>query len=131
MGQTPTVEPIPSERVENTEATPEPRPEPRWRDLGPEEDLPTDGGGLTYEVDGRAIAVFRVDGELFAISDTCPHSGASLGMGVVVDGEIACPWHSFHFDLKTGANTDGLACRVRVYPVRRSAGGRVEVEWPR
>lgn len=102
-----------------------------WHDLGPLGDLPADGEGRTVEVAGRAIAVFVVEGEVHAVSDTCPHEGASLGAGVATRGEVACPWHSFHFDLATGRNTDGLACRVKVYPVRRTEDGRAEVGLPR
>lgn len=101
-----------------------------WHDVAAWDELPTDGGGRTVEVGSRAIALFRVGEGLHAVSDSCPHSGASLGMGVVVDGDVTCPWHSFHFELTSGQNTDGLACRVRVYPVRRAPAGRVEIGLP-
>lgn len=101
-----------------------------WHDVASYLDLPTDGSGITVEFGKRPVAVFRIGDELFAVHDTCPHASASLGMGIVVDGEVACPWHSFHFDLRTGRNTDGLACRVKVHPIRRTGEGRVEVGLP-
>ena len=101
-----------------------------WHDVAGWEDLPPDGEGRTVEVGSKALALFRVGDRVHAVSDTCPHAGASLGAGVIVDGEVACPWHSFHFDLESGRNTDGLACRIQVYPVRRTSEGRVEVGLP-
>jgi anthranilate 1,2-dioxygenase ferredoxin subunit len=101
-----------------------------WHPVAVFADLPTDGSGITVELGKRAVAIFRVGEDVFALHDTCPHASASLGMGIVVDGEVACPWHSFHFDLRTGRNTDGLACRVKVHPVRLDADGRVEVGLP-
>ncbi len=101
-----------------------------WRDLASVEDLPTDGGGLTIEVQGRRYAVFLHEDRIHVLDDACPHVGASLGEGVISRGEITCPWHGWHFDLCTGRNADGLdACAV-VHPSRIS-GGRVEAQLPR
>jgi len=94
------------------------------------EDLPTDGGGLAVEVGRRHVAVFRVGEELFAVDDSCPHQGGSLGLGVVLDGEVTCPWHGLHFCLSTGRNTDGVDAPVRVRKVRATAEGDVEVGTP-
>lgn len=94
------------------------------------DELPTDGGGLSLAAGRRQVAVFHVDGELFALDDSCPHMGGSLGLGVALDGDVTCPWHGFHFCLRTGANTDGLDERVRVREVRATSGGEVEVALP-
>jgi 3-phenylpropionate/trans-cinnamate dioxygenase ferredoxin component len=53
-------------------------------------------------IEDPAIAVFNVEGTLFAISDTCTHAEASLSEGRV-DGEtVECPLHGACFDLRTG-----------------------------
>jgi nitrite reductase/ring-hydroxylating ferredoxin subunit len=84
--------------------------------------------------DGRAIAIFNVKGEYFAISDTCPHRGASLAGGILTglvtstapgqydlarDGEIIrCPWHAWEFDLRTGrSHCDPKRIRALCLPV--------------
>jgi 3-phenylpropionate/trans-cinnamate dioxygenase ferredoxin subunit len=63
-------------------------------------DLPT-GGAI--RVDGPVpIAVFNVEGELYAIDDTCTHQDASLADGYVEGCEVECPLHASSFDLRTG-----------------------------
>jgi len=52
--------------------------------------------------DGRPVALFNVDGEIFALDNTCPHAGGPLGEGTL-DGEIVtCPWHGWKFNVRTG-----------------------------
>ena len=98
-----------------------------WHVVARLDELPTDGCGVSVPVGRRQVAVFHLDGEVLAVADSCPHRGGSLGMGVAIDGEVACPWHSFHFCLRTGKNTDGLDEKVRVWPVRVDEQGQVEV----
>lgn len=48
------------------------------------------------------IAVFNVDGEFFATTDTCTHDESSLADGYV-DGDIVeCAWHMAKFCVRTG-----------------------------
>ncbi len=61
-----------------------------------------DGTNKVYTVGEREVAVFNVDGELYAVDNCCPHRGASLSDGTLVDGSVTCPWHKWRFDLKTG-----------------------------
>lgn len=64
------------------------------------------------------IAVFNVDGELFAIDDTCTHQDASLSDGWVEGCAVECPLHSSCFDLRTGAPVGPPAkVPVHTYPV--------------
>ncbi|WP_129671262.1 non-heme iron oxygenase ferredoxin subunit [Candidatus Chloroploca sp. Khr17] len=61
-------------------------------------------GGKAFTVEGHAIAVFRVEGELFAIDDTCTHDEASLSEGELDPDMlcIECPHHGALFSLRTG-----------------------------
>lgn len=48
---------------------------------------------------GRDLVFWRdATGTVRCTLDRCPHRGASLALGKVVDGEIACPFHGFRFD---------------------------------
>jgi nitrite reductase/ring-hydroxylating ferredoxin subunit len=44
------------------------------------EDIPQ-GKGRVFKIQGKSLAVFRIDDRCFAINDICPHQGASLGKG--------------------------------------------------
>jgi 3-phenylpropionate/trans-cinnamate dioxygenase ferredoxin subunit len=61
-----------------------------------------EGVGLKVEIDEHRIAVFLVDGSVFAIGDRCSHAEASLAEGEVFDHEVECPRHGSVFDLTTG-----------------------------
>ncbi|MFN7140188.1 MAG: Rieske (2Fe-2S) protein [Limisphaerales bacterium] len=74
--------------------------------------------GRTVEVKGRRFAVFHSGGEFFAIDDTCPHVGASLGDGFCEGGVAHCPLHGWTFDLKTGACLSNPRKPVNTYPTR-------------
>src|SRR6202012_1085032 len=86
-----------------------------------------EGDGKTVAVGEKLIALFRVDGQLFAIDDTCPHMGASLSGGHLEDGVVTCPWHAWRFRLSDGAWADNPRIKVGCYPVR-TVGGMVEIE---
>jgi 3-phenylpropionate/trans-cinnamate dioxygenase ferredoxin subunit len=59
--------------------------------------------GESVRVQGTvAIAVFHVEGELYAIDDTCTHQDASLSDGWLEGCAVECPLHAACFDLRTG-----------------------------
>ena len=91
-------------------------------------DIPV-GGSKICEVEGRLVAVINDGQRYHAIDDLCPHMGASLGSGPVVDGVVTCPWHAWRFRACDGAWCDDASLRVNVYPVR-VAGEMVEVQVP-
>src|SRR5262249_2448020 len=81
------------------------------------------GTGRLAEVAGEAVALFNFDGEYYAISDMCPHRGASLAEGFLDGGKVFCPWHCFDFNLKTGECAIVPSLRVRTYDVKIAEGG--------
>ena len=73
-----------------------------------------DGEGFEsdVEIDGETVALFRMDGAVFALG-LCTHEQGPLGQGNVDDGQVTCPWHSARFDIRTGTCLDNpTACRV-------------------
>ena len=60
------------------------------------------GSAKQVVVGGERVALFNVEGDVFAIGDTCTHEDASLAEGFVMDHEVECPRHGAMFDLKTG-----------------------------
>ncbi len=74
------------------------------------------------EVRGRRIALANVNGEFFALDDTCPHRGGPLGMGFLEGMRLECPLHAWQFDLRTGEFAGDPAVRVPTYQVRIEGG---------
>ena len=62
----------------------------------------TPGKPKRIEVDGESVCVARIGDEVFAISDTCSHSDASLSEGDITEYRIECWLHGAEFDLRTG-----------------------------
>lgn len=80
-------------------------------------------------VDDEAVAVWNVDGRVYALGDVCPHRGFVLSEGVLErrsDGIcIVCPGHYWRYDIETGEHTAGPE-RVRTYSIVE-VDGMVEV----
>jgi|SRR5688572_16317503 len=89
-------------------------------------DLP-EGGALAVEVGRRSVALFRSRGRVFALDDTCPHSGGPLSEGEVEDGTVTCPWHGARFALENGRSESPIASDVKCSRVREREG-MIEVE---
>lgn len=78
----------------------------------------TEGKPLRIEKNGEPICVTRVGSEVFAISDTCSHSEASLSEGDIEGFKIECWLHGAEFDVRTGeALTPPAVAPVKSYPV--------------
>ncbi len=60
------------------------------------------GRGRLVEIDGRAIALFNVDGTFHAMEDTCLHAGGPLHEGALEDPIVTCPWLAWEFDVRSG-----------------------------
>lgn len=98
-----------------------------FESVGPVDEIPL-GQGKSYSINGKLVAVFRLEDGLFAISDACPHMGASLAGGFVEDGGVTCPWHGWRFCVHDGSWLDNPTSKLRTasYPVR-VVDGQVEV----
>ena len=104
------------------------------------------GGCKLVSIGNRAIVIFNVNGEFFALNNRCPHKGGSLAHGRLTGllespapgeyrysrrGEIIrCPWHSWEFDVRTGRSwCDPQRLGARQYPVSVEPGAKL-VEGP-
>lgn len=87
------------------------------------------GSGIVAEVRGKSIAVFHVDGQFYAIDNTCAHRGGPLGEGELEGDVVTCPWHGWEYNVKTGACLTNPAVSVKTYPVVvENSDVKVEVE---
>lgn len=63
-----------------------------------------EGKGTAVLVEGKPIALFRVEGACHAIANACPHKGGPLAEGELEGHVVSCPWHGWTWDVRTGAN---------------------------
>ncbi len=95
-----------------------------------------EGTAKLVKVEGKPIAIFNLNGGLYATDETCPHEGGPLSDGSIEGENVSCPWHGATFHIKSGKTLEppagekmgppvdkGVAC----YPVR-IVGAEVEIE---
>jgi 3-phenylpropionate/trans-cinnamate dioxygenase ferredoxin subunit len=104
------------------------------------------GGRKLVEVAGRAIVVFNIAGEFFALANRCPHKAGELCKGKISgfisspepgvyeishEGEvIRCPWHGWEFHIRTGKSwCDPRTMNARAFEVKVEKGAQL-VEGP-
>jgi 3-phenylpropionate/trans-cinnamate dioxygenase ferredoxin component len=82
------------------------------------------GQAMVVELDGRPIAVFNVDGQFYALDNTCAHTGGPLGEGFVDRNNLTvqCPWHGWLYSLTTGASPIDPMARVETFEVKVEEG---------
>ena len=67
--------------------------------------------------EGRSIALFNVDGKIYATDNQCPHMGYPLTRGTVRNGILTCDWHRRSFDLEGGGCFHVECDDLRTFPV--------------
>lgn len=76
------------------------------------------GTSMMVKIDGRDVALFNVDGNIYAINDTCAHQGSSLAAGKLDDKVVQCRSHGWRYDVTTGYLSGAPGFGVASYPVR-------------
>ncbi|MDJ0788145.1 MAG: Rieske 2Fe-2S domain-containing protein [Myxococcota bacterium] len=83
------------------------------------------------EAHGRAYRIVEDEGELLAHPTVCPHWGGPLDEAPLESGAVACPWHGYRFDLRSGQERSGRRCRLGDLPrVEVDAGGHAQLVFP-
>jgi naphthalene 1,2-dioxygenase ferredoxin component len=73
----------------------------KWRSAVAAKDVANDEV-VGCRVGEREIAIYRIEGALYATSNVCTHALAMLSDGIVENCTIECPLHNGRFDIKTG-----------------------------
>jgi len=76
------------------------------------------GSARTVEVNGKAIALFNVQGTVYATDNTCLHQGGPLGEGDLIGEVVVCPWHQWEYDVRTGEMPGNSSIKISTYPVQ-------------
>jgi naphthalene 1,2-dioxygenase system ferredoxin subunit len=98
-----------------------------WIDIVSKADVPEEDV-VGVEINAKSIALYQVDGEIFATDNICTHGNARLCDGFLEGHEIECPLHQGKFDIRNGkAMCAPLTEDIRTYPVKIE-GDRVFIE---
>lgn len=60
------------------------------------------GGRKSLVFDDRAVLLFRIGEDFYAVEDVCSHDGQPLTDGKLAGTSIECPRHGARFDVRTG-----------------------------
>jgi len=89
-----------------------------WIEVCAEAELPH-GSRKIVQTDAGEIAVFNLNGSLYAMEDRCSHDGGELASGELEGEQIICPRHGARFCIKTGAALTPPAYEdLETFPVR-------------
>jgi len=89
-----------------------------WIDAAALDDVP-EGDVVGIKVAGKEIALYEVEGEVYATDNICTHGHARMSDGFLEGREIECPLHQGKFDVCTGrALCAPLTEDIRTYPVK-------------
>lgn len=80
------------------------------------------GEKMKVVIEGDSILLSNIDNQYFAVSNVCPHMGASLCEGKLEGKNIICPKHKSVFDVTTGKVVSPgslLFLKVKVNDLRR------------
>ena len=73
-------------------------------------------------VEGRSIALFRHNGQVYATDNQCPHMGYPLTRGRVRNGVLTCDWHGWSYDMRGGGCFTGGCDDLDTFPVEERDG---------
>ena len=76
-----------------------------------------EGKPKAVRVKGHSIALFNVDGRIYATDNQCPHMGYPLTRGAIRHGVLTCDWHGWSFDLEGGGCFVGGCDDLATFPV--------------
>jgi len=89
-----------------------------WIDVAAVTEVPV-GDVIARHAGGKEIALYEVEGEVFATDNICTHGHARLSDGFLEGHEIECPLHQGKFDVCTGkALCAPLTDNIKTYAVR-------------
>ena len=88
-----------------------------WMRVAALNDIPKGEAKAIRAGEGRSIALFNVDGRIYATDNQCPHMGYPLTRGAVRHGVLTCDWHGRSFDLEGGGCFNYECADLETFPV--------------
>ncbi len=97
-----------------------------WVAVAAKGDL-AEGAMIGVDIGDRQIAVYNVDGQIYATDNICTHAYAMLTDGFLDGDIIECPLHGGCFNVKTGQGQGApISEDIKTYSVR-VVGDNIEI----
>jgi len=94
----------------------------KWERVATTEAIP-EGEVIAASVAGQQIALYNIEGQIYASNNICTHEHAYLSDGYLEGCVIECPLHQGQFDIRTGkAMCAPVTQDLPVYPVKIEGG---------
>ncbi len=77
-----------------------------------------DSQGTTVFVNERDIALYKYEGNFYALDNTCVHRQGKLGDGWMDGANVICPLHQWDYDVRTGVSRYNASEKVATYSVK-------------
>jgi nitrite reductase/ring-hydroxylating ferredoxin subunit len=87
-----------------------------------------EGSMKPVHVKGRSILLVRKGGEIFAVSNRCPHEGCSFQGGILREYVVMCPCHGWKFDVRNGEYEENKEIKLVSYRCKIQ-NGKIYVEF--
>jgi nitrite reductase/ring-hydroxylating ferredoxin subunit len=91
-----------------------------------------DGHMKAVRIKGNPVLLVRQGGEVFALSNRCPHAGCTFEGGILRDHIVMCPCHGWKFDIRNGQYTENPLTKLQTYRCKIENGKIfIELEKPK
>lgn len=92
-----------------------------WVAVSEEKQL-KEGSGLSVNPKGLPVLLLKRSGQVFAISNRCPHLGCALAGGSISGYILTCPCHDWRFDIRTGEFLSAREIKLPIYDFKIESG---------
>jgi len=81
-----------------------------------------EGQMKSIHLKGKSILLARVKGQIYAVSNICPHAGCHLHAGILTGYIVMCPCHGWKFDIRNGQFEGNMLVKLETYPSKTEQG---------
>jgi toluene monooxygenase system ferredoxin subunit len=100
----------------------------QWRQTSVNIDDLWDGDMTSVAVEGEAVLIVNVDGEVHAYSNRCPHQASPLDEGDLDGRTLTCVKHMWEFSAVTGCGINPDDARLKGFGCRVEDDGTISVD---
>ncbi len=82
----------------------------------------SEGKMRAIRVKGKPVLLVKVGGQIYAVSNLCPHEGCSFQTGILTDYIVMCPCHGWKYDIRNGQPQQNPPTLLATYPTKIQNG---------